>query len=317
LTHYSLAVVFRCARYFLCVIISPCSSDCFGDRSALAKGECLMSARKGWDIISRSYQLKTKISLEDVHYGPISPGELELKLLGNVRDKDVLEVGCGGGQNAIVLAKWGARSVGLDISEEQIRYARKLARKEGVKVLFHVGNMEDLGVFKPESFDIVLSSFAMQYADDILAASQEVFRVLRNAGLFVLAVSHPIIGRGRPIRRGKRRVWAVSDYFDRRKRVWKWRVEDGTAEFRGRQITIQDYFELLAKAGFTVERVLEPEPYAIKKMSEAELEKIPYSEAGFLRDYDLWRKVPYTIIFKTSKNLACATDMSRNVIFQA
>jgi ubiquinone/menaquinone biosynthesis C-methylase UbiE len=61
----------------------------------------------------------------------------------------------------IVLGKWGARSVGLDISEEQIKHARKLARKEGVKAPFYVGNMEDLGVFKAESFDIVLSSFAI------------------------------------------------------------------------------------------------------------------------------------------------------------
>jgi len=79
-----------------------------------------MSAKKGWNIISRSYQEETRISLEDVHYGPISPGESELKLLGKVKDKDALEIGCGGGQNAIVLSKWGARSMGLDISEEQI-----------------------------------------------------------------------------------------------------------------------------------------------------------------------------------------------------
>ena len=55
-----------------------------------------MSAKKGWNIISRSYQQKTRISLEDVHYGPISAGERELKLLGSVRKKDVLEIGCGG-----------------------------------------------------------------------------------------------------------------------------------------------------------------------------------------------------------------------------
>jgi hypothetical protein len=75
------------------------------------------------------------------------------------------------------------------------------------------------------------------------------------------------------------------------------------AEFRSRQVTIQDYFDLLVKAGFAVERVLEPEPYPVEKMSEAELAKIPYLEVGYLKDYDLWQKVPYTIIFKTRKNL--------------
>jgi hypothetical protein len=95
----------------------------------------------------------------------------------------------------------------------------------------------------------------------------------------------------------------VTNYFDRRRRVWKWKVEEGVAKFRGRQITIQDYFDLLAEAGFSVERVFEPEPYSIAKMSPSELARVPYFEAGFLKNYELMQKVPYTIIFKTRKNL--------------
>ncbi len=75
----------------------------------LTKGYQEMSVERGWNIISSACQRKTGISLKDVHYGPISPGEVDLKLLGNVKGKDVLEIGCGGGQNAIVLKKWGAR----------------------------------------------------------------------------------------------------------------------------------------------------------------------------------------------------------------
>lgn len=238
-----------------------------------------------------------------MHYGPISAGESELKLLGNVKGKDVLELGCGGGQNAIVLAKWGARSVGFDISEEQISYARKLAKRERVKVPFYLGDMENLGVFEAERFDIVLSSFAIEYAENILTAFQEVYRVLRKTGVFVFAVAHPIIGRGKPLRFGRRRVWTVTNYFDRRKRVWKWRVEDGVAEFQGRQVAIQDYFDWLVKAGFIVERIVEPEPYRIDRMTVEERAEIPYFEAGFLKDFDIWRKVPYTIIFKTRKQV--------------
>jgi ubiquinone/menaquinone biosynthesis C-methylase UbiE len=267
-----------------------------------------MSAKKGWNLISRNYQKKTRISLEDVHYGPISAGETELKLLGDVKGKNVLEIGCGGGQNTIVLAKWGARSVGLDISEEQIKYARKLASREGVKTQFYVDSMEDLSVFHAQSFDIVLSSFAIEYVDNILKTLNEVFRVLRRTGLFVFAVVHPMISKGRPMRYGKRKVWAVTNYFDRRRRFWKWKVEEGVAKFSGRQITIQDYFDLLAEAGLSVNRVLEPEPYPITKMSPSELARVPYFEAGFLKNYELMRRVPYTIIFKARKNLELLTE---------
>lgn len=207
-----------------------------------------------------------------------------------------------GGQNAIVLSKWGARSVGLDISEKQIEHARKLAKNEGVKVRFYVGDMQDLRIFKGESFDTVLSSFGIPYADNVLAVFCEVFRVLRKHGLFVFAVGHPIIGRGRPVRYGRGRRCAISNYFDRRKRVWKWKTKNGTAEFYGGQITIQDYFDMLTKASFAVERILEPEPFPLKKMTESQLARIPYSDSGYVKNYDLWRKVPFTIIFKTRKD---------------
>ncbi|MDH5482427.1 MAG: methyltransferase domain-containing protein [Candidatus Bathyarchaeota archaeon] len=261
-----------------------------------------MSTRKGWNLISRRYQEKTRISLEDVHYGPISPGELELKLLEDVKGKDVLEIGCGGGQNAIVLSKWGAKSVGLDISEEQIRYARKLAAKESVKVPFFVRNMEDLSEFRNVSFDIVLSSFAIGYVENLKEAFEEVFRVLRRGGLFVFADVHPLADRGRVVRRGKRRIWGISNYFDRRRHTWTWKFEDGkVAKFIGRHRTIQDFFDLLVATGFVIEKILEPEPYSLNKMSEDERKRIPYVELRFIKNFDLWKRIPFTIIFKARK----------------
>ena len=260
-----------------------------------------MLAKKGWNIISRSYQEKTKISVEDVHYGPISSGESELKLLGDVKGKDVLEIGCGGGQNAIVLRKWGARSVGLDISEEQIKHARELAKREGVEVPFHFGSMEDLSMFQRESFDIVLSSFAIGYVENLSRTFREVFRVLQKRGLFVFCDVHPIADRGRIIRYGKRRIWGISNYFDRKKRVWKWKTEGKVARFYGYHRTIQDYFNLLVTEDFVIEKILEPEPYPLDKMSKAEIKRIPYLHQDYVKDYDLWKKIPYTILFKARK----------------
>jgi len=260
-----------------------------------------MSAKKGWNRISRGYQEKTRISLEDVHYGPISPGESELKLLGEVKGKDILEVGCGGGQNTIVLAKWGARSVGLDISEEQIKYARKLAKNNKVDVSFYVGNMEDLSMFENESFDIVLSSCAIGYSHDPKQVFHEVFRVLQKGGLFVFCVVHPIASRGRKIRYGKRRMWGLGSYFDRRRRTWTWKIGKNVAKFYGYHRTLQDWFNSLVSTGLTVDRILEPEPYRLNEMPEAEREKIPYFEEGYLKDYEVWRRTPFTLLFQARK----------------
>lgn len=263
-----------------------------------------MSVERGWNIISSAYQRKTGISLKDVHYGPISPGEVDLKLLGNVKGKDVLEIGCGGGQNAIVLKKWGARSVGIDLSREQLEVARKLAKKERVKIPFYRGTMEDLSRFSDESFDIILSAFGVGYTDNLAKTFEEVHRVLRRNGLFVFADTHPIVDRGNIARHGKRRTWEISDYFNRRKHTWTWRIEDKVAKFRTRHRTIQDYFETLIQVGFSVERILEPEPYPLAKMTVEERDRIaPYMGDGErgLKNFDIWKKTPFTIIFKASK----------------
>jgi len=260
-----------------------------------------MSTKKGWNTISRGYQEKTRISLDDVHYGPISPGESELKLLGEVEGKDILEVGCGGGQNTIVLAKWGAKSVGLDISEEQIKYARKLAKNNNVDVSFYLGNMEDLSMFENETFDIVLSSCAIGYSQDPKQVFHEVSRVLQKGGLFVFCVVHPIANRGRAVRYGNRRYWGIGNYFDRRRRMWTWKAQGKVAKFYGYHRTIQDYFNLIVTTGFVVEKMLEPELYPLDKMSEADRKRIPYFHEDFAKDYDIWRRIPYIILFKARK----------------
>lgn len=272
-----------------------------------------ISVKNSWNILSRHYQAKTRISVKDVHYGPISPGEKELKLLGDVRGKAVLEIGCGGGQNAIVLAKWGAKAEGLDISDEQIKYAKTLAKKEGVKVSFIVGAMENLSMFSNESKDVVLSSFAVGYVEDIAKTFREVFRVLKKGGIFIFAEVHPVANKGRVLRYGKKRVWSVTNYFNRRKYVWSWGgqiEEDKKPKFYGYHRLIQDIFNLLVDSGFQVTRILEPEVYPLDKITK-EIEKIPYIEAGFVRDYDLWRRTPYTIIFKAIKTGTLKRDWSR------
>ena len=184
-----------------------------------------MSAERGWNTIAKDYQSSVRISLDDVHYGPISPGEKELRLLGEVEGKNILEIGCGGGQNAITLAKWGAKSVGLDISEEQIKLAKTLASEQSVEVSFHVGNMENMTMFSDESFDIVLSSCAIGYSEDYGQTFHEAFRVLRKGGLFVFCVVHPIANRGRAVLYGKRKLWGLGYYFDRRRRTWAWKFD--------------------------------------------------------------------------------------------
>ena len=84
--------------------------------------------------MSESYQTDTVISLDDVHYSPLCPGELGLDIIGEVRGKRSLEIACGAAQNSIALAKWDARATALDMSVKQLARARALISQEGVEV---------------------------------------------------------------------------------------------------------------------------------------------------------------------------------------
>jgi len=147
--------------------------------------------RRSWDTISAQYQANTRISTDDVHYGPMAPGERELGLLGDVTGKRVIEIGCGGGQNSIALTIRVATCVGIDPSPAQIAHARGLALENGVEVQFMEGMAEDLSAFPDGHFDIALSSHAFGYVTDLRRAYDEAWRVLRPGGLFVFCLSHP------------------------------------------------------------------------------------------------------------------------------
>ena len=51
--------------------------------------------KKWWEKSSKDYQKRCKIPI-DIHYGPGSPNEKYFKLLGKIKGKNILEIGCGG-----------------------------------------------------------------------------------------------------------------------------------------------------------------------------------------------------------------------------
>jgi ubiquinone/menaquinone biosynthesis C-methylase UbiE len=146
---------------------------------------------KWWNNTAKKYQKESKIGTDSAHYGPYSSNENKLRLLGNVKRKNILELGCGGGQCSISFAKQGAKCTGLDLSEEQIKHAKKLAKKEKVSVKFLKKDIQTLEGIKSESYDIVFSAFALQYVSDLTKCFKEISRVLKKKGIFVFSLDHP------------------------------------------------------------------------------------------------------------------------------
>lgn len=206
-----------------------------------------------WDRFSAEYQRSAGLGSEAAHYGPDIPTEAELRLLGDLKGKRVLELGCGGGQCSIAFARAGATAVGVDFSAEQLAHARRLSEAEEVRVELRQGDMADLAFLRADSIDVAFSTYAFQYVEDLNRVFRQVHRVLKVGAPLVFSLPHP--------------AWAMVDettqpmsvsrsYFDHRARAYDW----GGVEFTAFHHTFADLYMGLARASYRVDLVLEPEP---------------------------------------------------------
>lgn len=261
--------------------------------------------RDSWNRLSEHYQGHNLISLSDVHYGPFAPGEKEEQLLGDVQGKNVLELGCGGGQNAIVIAKWGASRVwGVDQSAKQLEHARKLARQENVteRTEFLEGNVEAVPQLQDGTFDLILSSHALNYVEDLQAVFRECARLLRAGGRVVLCFGHPIIRVAwEALEESNFSVLQEINYFEQTV-VWNWELSDGqTIPFESRNWTIEDIINGLINAGLRLEKVREPKGYDARGLPSDEIDQIPYRWDTDEKFFDLNTKLPYSLIVVAKK----------------
>jgi len=82
--------------------------------------------------------------------------EYRFRVLGDLRGKSVLDVGCGDGENAMNFAKLGAHVTGIDISPKAIELAQKRAEVNQVDSLTDfVCSPLETAEFPPRSFDVV------------------------------------------------------------------------------------------------------------------------------------------------------------------
>ncbi|MGK8521227.1 class I SAM-dependent methyltransferase [Nocardia asteroides] len=113
------------------------------------------------------------------------------ELAGPPPGADVIDVGCGPGDLARVLARRAGQVIGVDPSTPMIAYATARCR-DLANCRFELGTAQSLPL-PDASADLVTSTFAMHHIPaphrgDALA---EMFRVLRPGGLLLLADTHP------------------------------------------------------------------------------------------------------------------------------
>ncbi len=106
-----------------------------------------------------------------------------LNLKSMIKNKSVIDIGCGSGRFAIALSQMGAKKVtAVDINPQGLEIAKKFANSSGItNVDFVEHNVLDLP-FQDESFDFVFSKGVLHHTGDLEKGIDEYSRVLKQGG---------------------------------------------------------------------------------------------------------------------------------------
>ena len=102
----------------------------------------------------------------------------------DLMDKRVLIVGCGFGDDALRLAKLGAKVNAFDLSPDSLEIARSLATREGLDILFEEMPAEKMR-YEDNTFDCILSRDILHHVD-IPKTMREIVRVAKPGAMFVV-----------------------------------------------------------------------------------------------------------------------------------
>ncbi|MDO6654771.1 bifunctional 2-polyprenyl-6-hydroxyphenol methylase/3-demethylubiquinol 3-O-methyltransferase UbiG [Anaerobacillus sp. 1_MG-2023] len=181
------------------------------------------------------------------------------KLLPEMRNSNVLDLGCGFGWHCLYAREQGASSVtGVDLSEKMLRKAREMT--DDPFITYIKMPIEDIH-FQDSQFNVVVSSLALHYIKSFKSISKKVYDCLKPEGSFVFSVEHPIFtSRDEQDwyynKQGKRLHWPVDNYQVEGVRETTFLTENVTKYHR----TISSYINDLIDTGFIIRAVNESVP---------------------------------------------------------
>ena len=182
-----------------------------------------------------------------------------LKLIGDVKDKRVLDLACGEGYNTRIMATKGAEVTGTDFSEKMIELARREEAKVKHGIRYYVLDASNLKEFSSSHFDLITCFMSLQDIKNYRKAISEVSRVLKSRGRFIFSIPHPCF---ETINVNGKRIGVGERYFGPVQYPIHWNMERLKRAFRTTSFhrTLTDYFDALFRSKLFVSRLVEPKP---------------------------------------------------------
>jgi len=226
-----------------------------------------------WDRYAETYSA-THTEKGDLHKEVLLNPTL-LSLMGEVKDKRILDAGCGEGYLSRILAKSNAHIMAVDYSKRIIEIAKERT-SSNLSINYKYGNCENLNFLEDNSFDLIVSNMVIQDLAHYEKAFQEMYRLLVEGGIFIFSILHPCFitpqSGWEKTEDGKKLHWNVDNYFFEGAYEQRMGEPEKIILFHR---TLTSYMNALIKAGFTLEKLVEPKP------NEASLNKYPSFEEDF------------------------------------
>ena len=214
--------------------------------------------RTWWDAEADAYHDEHGgfLGVADFVWCPERLREADAHLLGDVRGRRVLEVGCGSAMCSRWLATQGCAPVAFDLSAGMLGHARAGARATGIEVPLIQADAVHLPL-RSAAFDIAFTAFgAVPFVADSAALMREVARVLRPGGRWVFATTHPTRWSF-PDDPGPAGLTATMPYWDDTPYVEY--AADATPTYVEHHRTLGQRVREIAAAGFRLLDIVEPQ----------------------------------------------------------
>ena len=261
-----------------------------------------------WDDneFCEKYESTWEISVDEVHYGWLASGENKLGLLDNINltNANVLDIGCGLGQNLISLEKKGANCFGFDISTCMLSKAEEIisnSNKSSRIKLAH-DDMRDFTCFSDVEFDVILSIYSMEYLSGIRELRKVIHYIynrLRAGGTFIMCFSHPSQAQRFP-------------------ELMNCSISIGKGNYKTYNWSYKDVTSTLFKSNFSIERIIEQKTINPSLLSYDESLKFPYhfrnGNNPCMIEYDDFSNLnPHTVIYKSRKHNEPTSGISKRL----
>lgn len=174
-----------------------------------------------------------------------------ISLLGDIKGKKILDIGCGDGTLCSRLQKVGAMVTGLDGSEQMISVAKKLHQDCDFVVSDLISDNFNLD----SQFDMITSKMMLMNIKSIKKLSLNMYKILVTNGFFVIDIVHPSYPPISRLIKNKSRYEEL-DYHEEKL---------GSIEFGGKKFAyyyrpLETYINEIQNSGFQLTKISEPHP---------------------------------------------------------